>query len=161
MTRISKALNCAPADLMLAVTLADIEDDELAPFISDAGAAGAAMAAKGLAFYKIATDNLEQILAPGSIILVDMSEAAIAAIRTGDIVIAFLQELPRPAPRLRSVPPIEEPPQGAPIVRTVVRQFIAPNLLITNRQGNNVVVGMVNDSFEVHIRGVMVPEKSN
>lgn len=144
MTRLARALNCTPADLMAAATLAGLAED-VAPYVPEGAgqAAAVALGARNLGFYEVRTDALEQIgLVPGSVILIDLSQTAVDAVKTGDVVLVQLYD-PDPM-RLAA--------------HTVLRQFIAPGLLVTNRRTNNLVVTMINDSFEAHIKGVMVPQ---
>tara|TARA_R110000868_G_scaffold936_4_gene7153 strand:+ start:1925 stop:2482 length:558 start_codon:yes stop_codon:yes gene_type:complete len=147
MQRLAKALGCQPSDLFNAATLAEF-NEEATPYVQEGpfAATARALASKGLAYYTIASDSVEQLgIAPGTIVLIDMTQAAVDAVKTGDVVIAQLYN---------ADPNVLQ-------ARTVVRQFIAPNLLVTNRVSNNMVVTMVNDMFEAHIKGVVVPDAAD
>lgn len=145
MQRIAKALECKPFDLVATATLAELHE-EAQPYIAEgpAGAAARALASKGLAYYTITTDSVEQLgIASGDVVLIDLTQQAIDNVKTGDVVLA---QLYHPDPNVLEA-------------RTVIRQFVAPNLLVTNRQRDNMVVTMVNDLFEAHIKGVIVPNE--
>ena len=144
MQRIAKALDCQPSDLMATATLAEFQE-EITPYDPPPLFASStrALASKGLGYFTIKADSVSQLgIAPGDIVLIDMSQKAVDGVKTGDVVIA---QLYHPDPQVMQA-------------RTVVRQFIAPNLLVTNRPSNNLVVTMVNEAFEAHIKGVVVAD---
>ena len=144
MTRIARALDCRPMDLIASATMAEIATEAARYSPADVASSSKALAAKGLAYYRVTSDSVEQTgIAAGDVVLIDMSEAAVDAVKTGDIVIAELQDLDSRSSK----------------ARTVVRQFIAPNLLTTNRRANNIVVSMINEAFEARIRGVLVRDE--
>ena len=142
MQRIAKALGCKPSDLIELATLADFDNDVEAHVAGDVGSAQDALKARGMAFFRVVTDVLEQHgLAPGAIILVDRSESAIAAARTGDAVLAEV---------------ISSSGDVTPS-RVMLRQFIFPSLLVTNRRTGNTVVPLQGSEIECRIVGVVVP----
>lgn len=143
MRLIAKALGVTPADLITAPELQDVLEDvephtsALEPHVSRA------IQARNLATWRITTDALENIgLEPGGVRLFDLSDAAIAAVRTGDVVLLELRDT------RRDVPP-----------KMVLRQFVAPNLIITNRRSTNIAVSMDHRHFTAHIVGVMVRDQ--
>lgn len=87
-------------------------------------------------FYEAKSDVLDQIgIAHGSVLIVDASPEAIEGISSGDAVIAQLYD------EMRAV--------------TVLRQFIAPSLLITNSShANSPIINLRTD--DAAIKGVVV-----
>lgn len=87
-------------------------------------------------FYEVKSEVLDQIgIAQGSILVVDASPEALDGISSGDAVIAQLYD------KMRAV--------------TVLRQFIAPSLLITNSSHANApIINLRSD--DASIKGVVV-----
>lgn len=143
MQRIAAALNCDPMDLV-AATLAKASGDEAVPFSPpEIGAAAAALSARGLKFFKASADTLEAInIAPGRVLLFDTSDAAVSSARTGDVVLA----------RLKAT-------NGIANATTLLRQFISPHLLTTNRHNRNVLIPVRSPDAEATIIGVLVPDE--
>lgn len=96
-----------------------------------------------LAYYVMTSDALEHHhlrIAHGDILVFDLSQKAVDEVSTEKIVIA--QCYPRETEALTA--------------RTIVREYVRPGLLITNRRSGNEIISM-NDpelDFEVHIKGV-------
>jgi transcriptional regulator with XRE-family HTH domain len=141
MRKLAKALNISPLDLLSAAVCAGLAQD-----VEKAGTEGMAesvvraLAVKKLAPYKVLTPALERAgFAPGSTTIVDESKAAIAAVKTGDAVIADVREI------------------GATESYCVLRQFIAPGMLTTNRSGANAVFDVASDDMIVTLRGIATP----
>jgi transcriptional regulator with XRE-family HTH domain len=145
MRRIARSLDCSPADLIAAPTLEEFADDAVSCIPESMTHFSGALASKNLGMFMMASDALEQIGVPrNTTIMVDMSEEAIKNVQTGDVVIAELHDKSH---QLKST--------------TVIRQYIAPGMLITNRRGANFAVNMSNANFEAHIKGVRVPERKS
>lgn len=140
MSRLAQALDCSPADLLAAAVITGGPDEALVcPDDRNDHLIVGALRAQGFERYKIVADSVENVGVPaGSHVLVRASDPTP---QTGDIVIARLTA---------------KPPTSAP-VRIVVRQFVAPDLLLTNRSGANMIAHMNNDSFQAVIIGVVIP----
>jgi len=142
MVRLGKALGCDPAKLILNVP-AEVKSDVVPadpnPVID---AIAAHIATRGLHLYKVTGNSVAQVVgvAPGDTITVDESEAAAAQPAPGDVVLVEI---------------------GAERVR-VRRQFIPPNLVITNRRGANMINNIGGDpTVDPKIVGVLLRDKEN
>lgn len=140
MRKIAKALDVSPTDLLRLPLLEDFQDDAV-PYISAAEPElTRAVHGRDLNFWRIVSDALVGIgLKPGDVRLFDHSQKAVERIATGAVVIASLRDRTDSTKR-----------------RTVVRQFIQPGLLITNRPGTNIAVTLDHANFEGVVRAVMV-----
>lgn len=143
MRRIAKALDVRPSDLLSTATIAEFET-ELQPYLPEASHELAGpLSARDLSYFKVLGASLDRAgITKGKVILVDRSRAAIEARKTGDILVVEVQ--PRDGDRPRKL--------------LILRQFIAPALLTTNRFGLNVSFAIDTPDFVVAIKGVMVPE---
>ena len=85
MRKIATALDVRPAELLETATIAEFED-EVEVFLPDAlGDLAAPLKARNLAYFRVKTDALTLADMPRErVILVDQSEKAIAARKTGD-----------------------------------------------------------------------------
>lgn len=142
MRRIARALNVAPSDLIATATMAEFNED-IEPYRhAERPESDIALQRLGLAFFRVTSDVVELAgIHAGRVILIDMRPAAVAAVRTGDIVVA---QVYAKADLLTA--------------RTVVRQFVAPSLLTTNRRGNNMAIQMDGLDYEAAIKGVWIPD---
>jgi transcriptional regulator with XRE-family HTH domain len=92
-------------------------------------------------WWRVVGHVLDEIdILDGDLILVDHSQAATQAVRTGDVVVAQV-----PAP------------DGSPQATTVFRQYVFPALLITNSARGNLPAINTRES-DARIMGVMVPD---
>lgn len=133
MQKLSEALGCAPADLIAMATLASGDDVE--PFQMATPSVGAAMARKGLHAYRvIGTSVTDAGVAPGDVITVDESRAAIDVAESGSLVL------------------VEIPSTG----QLVLRQFLRPSMLVTNRPGSNLIVRLDDSTIAPNIKGVLI-----
>lgn len=140
--RLAKALDVEPADIIAAVTIAELSEEAVPYDPPETRNVSGALARRNLVFWRIDCNSLEQLgIEAGAVRLFDMNADAVEHVQTGDVVVVQCVDLRR-----------------AGKARTLVRQFVAPNLLVTNRRSGNSVVTLVNDAFEAHIRGVMLPE---
>lgn len=136
MQKLAKAFKCSAADLLDLAFLADIADDVTAANDTGLSAIMAPLRSKGLRIYEVTGDGVEGVgITPGQVITIDESADAIAGVKTGDIVLA----------RVTS-------PQQA----LVLRQFVAPDILLTNRPGNKLAVGLNDKTVSVTIVGVVI-----
>lgn len=142
MRRIAKALEVPPADLLAAVTLAELGEDVSA--YSHAGFAelSPSLSRLGLASYSVIGAAVARTgIGPGKKILVDSTETRLAALAPGDIVLAE----------------VSDPGQPGDTVR-ILRQYMPPGILTTNRQGRNVALDLDNPDVDIRIVGVVVPD---
>lgn len=135
--RLAKALECAPEDLLAAITLASFEQ-EATPYPLPDGDAGKALADQKQALYKPNSDALENLgFEPNDPILFDQSTEACATPRTGDITLVQLTSR-----------------RDADDQAIVVRQYIDPHLFSTNRRGRNTSFHAEEDNFTAVIIGI-------
>lgn len=91
---------------------------------------------------KIITDAVERSgNAPETVVLVDRRPETIEAIRSGDIVVAAVLH-----PELSQQPTL------------ILRQFVAPSLLTTNRDGTNISIDMETGHFHLTLWGVLAKD---
>jgi transcriptional regulator with XRE-family HTH domain len=145
MRKIADALAVSPADLILAPTVTEFREEATAYRPPEMEHLLAQLDMAGKVFMTITSDSVLNLgIKPGDVRLFDASQTATDAVRTGDVVIA---QLYHPEPNVLEAV-------------SVVRQFIAPGLLVTNRPGPNMAFEMVNPNFEAAIKMVMVPGKA-
>lgn len=140
MRRIARALDVEPADLLATATRAEFADD-LKPYLPEASDDLAKpLKARNLRYSKVLRPSLELAGIPrGKIILVDYSPSAVKAVRTGDLVVVALQFT-----------------EGDPVL--LLRQFVAPSLLTTNRRGRNTSFSLEGEEFGVTLKGVVASD---
>lgn len=140
MIRISKALDCMPEDLLGPIALAQFEESA-EPYLSDNDQVSQALSDLNKFLYVTNSTALESIgIAPDQPILFDMSAAACEDLRTGDIVLIQLMDR-----------------DGSMHAKSLIRQFIAPDMLTTNRRGRNFSFHLSEESFTTQIKGVHRP----
>lgn len=138
MQSIAKALGVEPIDLLSVAMAAEIRPD-LIPAHKASGAAKKALDALGFIEYQATTNALERAgIAAGASCIFNCTEAAIGALVTGDVVAASAK--------------IDELPQRV----LILRQYIEPGLLTTNRAGINVAVATDDPHILIEICGVLV-----
>lgn len=138
MMRIANALEVPPEDLLPALSVGSFEE-ERQPYEAETPAdLRRALAAQNQFLFSPGSNALELLgFGPETPILFDMSKEACADVQTGDIVI--VQVISR---------------DDESSARTLLRQFIAPGLLTTNRSGRNVSFHMEDEKISAQIRGV-------
>lgn len=142
--RLSQALDCAPEDLLGPIALAHFEE-EATLYTAENPDVQRALARDNKFLYVPNSRAIEALgYGPRDPILFDQCAEACADLRTGDIVIVQLMD--------RS---------DAMYARTIVRQFIAPDLLTTNRPGRNFAFHLDEETFTAQVRGVHRPSLSN
>lgn len=134
MTRLAEALACTPADLIANVVAAEVsaevEEVEGTPV-------SAAIAHRGLHIYRVTQRSVINAgIKPGDIITVDESEQAIAGLKGLEVVLVEI----------------------GPDKNKVLRQFVPPNLLITNRGGANLAISLEDPTVNPEIVGVVLPQ---
>lgn len=142
MRRIAKALEVTPADLITAPLLQDFQDDA-AEYESEAEAhLLRAMKQRNLVPWIIRSNCLENLgIMEGQVRTFDLSQEAVENVATGSVVLARLYER-----------------GNRNEVRTVIRQFVAPGLLVTNQKVTNLAVTLDHPNVEGIILGVMVED---
>lgn len=134
MRKLSVALQCAPSDLIAVAAMVET-DNEVEPAALPHNGVDAALRRRGMAIYRVTGRSLENAgIRPGDIITVDRSPDAIADAANASPVIVE----------------IENPPV------LVLRQFIRPGLLVTNRDGANLAVSLTDRSVPMRIVGVVI-----
>lgn len=138
MRRIARALDVEPADLLAAATRAEFDND-LEVYLPEAsGDLAKPLNARHLRYFKVLRPSVELAGIPrGKIILVDHSPATLKAKRTGDVLALQLT--------------FED---GDTVL--LLRQYVAPALMTTNRNGRNTSFALDGEDFSVAIKGVVV-----
>lgn len=133
MHAIAAALECSPADLIANVIVGDAKD-EVEPAVIDGGITNA-IAKKGLKLYRVVHSSLSEIdVNAGDLLTIDESSDAIATINDASVVLVQMAD-----PQI-----------------LVLRQYLRPGLLVTNRPGVNVAVRTNDRSVALSIRGVVI-----
>lgn len=142
MRKIATALEVTPADLIQSPTLAEFRDEAAVYLSPTAEHLLRPLRGRALAFMTVSTDSLLNLgIKPGDVKLFDLSPEAVNGVTTGDVVVAQLYDS-----------------KELLVAKTVIRQFIAPGLLTTNRPTTNVAFTLINANFEAVIKGVLVPD---
>ncbi len=132
MQKIAEALKCTPADLIATAAVAEVKD-EVEPVQMDAVAR--AIADKGLLVYRVTGRSVIRVgIAPGDVITVDTTQAAIDALKGMEVVVAEI---------------------GAEKSK-VLRQFLPPDMLYQNRSGSNMAVSLSDPVMQPRILGVVL-----
>jgi hypothetical protein len=127
-------LACSPADLIANVVAAEVKCD--VEILDGTDPVVRAIASRGLRAYRVTERSVINVgIGPGDIITVDESHGAVSAPKLGDIVL------------------VEIGPQR----NKVLRQFIPPSMLVTNRSGANLAIDLNDPSVTPEIVGVVLP----
>lgn len=148
MQHFAKALNVRPIDLIAAATIADFVD-ETEPYVPETADLVAPLASRKLYYFRVMTDSVSLAGAKrGGIVLFDGSKGALDGLQTGDIVHL------RVYPRARTTNAKADPKKGI----SLIRQFVAPGLYVTNRKGANTAFADTDAGidFQISVCGVMV-----
>lgn len=141
MQRFAKALDVAPIDLLSLAIVGALQDDVRPDEIKAAPEIAAALRQRHISSFRIRTNVLESRgFKPGTGALVDTGPPALERLKTGDVVVAEIEDLSHPGSRY-----------------LVLREFIAPALLVTNRPGTNHAIRTDDDGLAVRIIGVAIP----
>jgi len=136
MEQIAEILHVAAADLIANVVLAEIVD-EVEPVEADA--VTRSIGAMGLRVYRVtARSVIKTGIQPGDIITVNEADAATKAPNIGDVV---LVEMRNPKAKAKA---------------RVLRQYVPPDMLVTNRGGANLAITLDDPSVEPVIVGVVL-----
>lgn len=141
--RIAPGLSVNPLELLHNVTTAHARLGDVRESVPPRDAAGIALARSQIRLFSVEQDSVEDAgVAPGSLIAVDCKPEAIANIPEGAVVVAEAQETEESLPVL------------------LLRQFVRPATLMTNRRGGaNVIIRLDNHGFaSLKIIGVQVAE---
>jgi transcriptional regulator with XRE-family HTH domain len=138
---LANILEVSPLDLLGIAVIAQLQNEVEAQRLSLDTSIVAALAQKGLATYTVTSGSLTNLgFKPGMSVVVDTTDQAKQDIQTGAIVIAEVAV--RETPTQRGL---------------VMRQFIAPSLLTTNRPGRNASFSLEDADLQVRIVGVVLP----
>jgi transcriptional regulator with XRE-family HTH domain len=136
MQRLAKSFGVHAGQLLDMAMLAEIVDEVAPAPLGDLASLGPALQKRGLRVYNVTGDNVTGAgINPGDVITVDESPEAIAAIQTGDIALAE----------------VTAPQRGI-----VLRQWVAPDILLTNRPGAKIAMGLSDTSVSVRVIGVVI-----
>ena len=144
MRRIAKALDVEPADLLETATFVNL-DNEVEPYIGTiSDAVASAIRASDLTVLRVTGKHLENLgISKGYEAVFNTSQAMIGSMKTGDIALVKVTRLSDG----RSA--------------KIIRQFVSPSILITNRRGRNVTINMSEPRFQIQILGVLVKADVN
>ena len=132
MTRLAEALGCSPADLIANVVTAEVKPDVEAV---EATAITDAIAHRDLHVYRVIERSVINAgVKPGDTITIDESDQAIGALKGLEIVLVEI----------------------GPDKNKVLRQYVPPNLLITNRGGANLAINLEDPTVNPVIVGVVL-----
>jgi len=135
MQRLARVLQCMPSDLISTAMVADVADEVEAVRPEEVGSIRG-LASRGFQFWRVTGDSLANAgVDVGDIIAVDISTTTQP--KPGDCVVVRLTR------------------DGHPPA-TVLRQWLPPGLLTTNRPGLNTSLQVENDSFRVDVIGVIL-----
>jgi transcriptional regulator with XRE-family HTH domain len=141
MMRIAEALEVSPIDLLGIAVVAELRDEVEPIVFAVDGNIAAALAMKGLAAYRVTASSVSNLgIGVGSTIPVDTSSGARTNVATGALVVARVSRR-----------------HSGEHLGLVLRQFIAPGLLTTNKPGRNASFGLDDDELSVEIIGVALP----
>lgn len=136
MQKLAKAFGCSAADLLDFAALAETDDDVAPADMAQLGPLASAIAKRGLITYQVTGGSVANLgVRIGDLIAVDTSKEAIAQIKMGDVV---LVEMDGPRKAL------------------VLRQYVQPGLIVTNRDGNNIAVSLSDLSLKPNVVGVVL-----
>ncbi len=140
MRELAKGLDVRPADLISAITLADFSD-EVEPALYGPETMQQSLQTLGIKSYTVISDSVELAGYPAtSPILVNEAPQSPEGLKTGDIVLATVSE-------------VDDNTESF----MIIRQFIAPKILITNREGSNLALNLDDDDLVIEIVGSIVP----
>lgn len=138
MQQLAEAFGCSVADVLNFAALSNLKNEvEAAEMV---GSIASAMAKKGLRAYTVLESAVDGAgVTAGDIITVDESPAALDDIPTGALVLADVE--------LKGV--------GA---TRIIRQYLKPGRLATNREGSNIMLSIRDPSLRVEIVGVVMAD---
>lgn len=139
--RYAVALEVAPADIMAAPELADVESEIEPATIDGMPQLSRLIGSRGLSVYRVVKSRLTTAgIEDGALVMVDATPAAIAAMKPGDAVVVRLT--------------------GSEIL--LLRQIIPPSLLVTNEPGpHNAVMRLDDRSIAIEIVGVAIRDTTD
>jgi transcriptional regulator with XRE-family HTH domain len=142
--RLSGALDVPPIDLLGIAVVAELRDEVEPLLLSIDDTLAAAIATKGFAAYRVATSAVQNLdIKVGTTLPVDTSAEALRQIKTGSLVLARVSSR-----------------KSGEHLGLVIRQFIAPSLLTTNRPGRNASFSVDDDELCVEIIGIAMTTRA-
>lgn len=139
--RLSNALDVPAIDLLGIAIVAELANEVEPQLIAVDSSIAAALALKGIATYKVLASSIPNLgIKAGATLPVDTTPEAIQGISTGSVVVA-------------TVTPSNQPDGTV----TILRQFISPGLLTTNRPGRNAILNIDDEEVMVDLIGVALP----
>lgn len=141
MRRLADALDVSSLELLPIALSADLRTDAIEADMPTAGPIASAMASKGLKPFKMLTGAVERLgIQAGDMVVVDCSLTEPAP---NSVVVAAVTEL---------LPDSSEASQP----HVIVRQYIVPGMLVTNRSTRNVVIDIGDSAIAVEIIGTVI-----
>lgn len=141
MRLLASALGVQPADLLVSAALATIRDEIEPARPNGMSNVARALSARSMKLYRVLENSLEDagILA-GQVFLADETSEAARNAKTGDIVVCRLKK------------------RGTSDAGGLaIRMFVAPDMLVTNRSGNNIAIKLNDLSIDAQVVGVVIP----
>jgi transcriptional regulator with XRE-family HTH domain len=140
MRSIAEQFGVKPAELLSDAVLAELCDDVAAETPQAMALIAGALKARKMGIYRVLSDAVSDAgIAPGSLIVADHNESAIAAARSGDVVIAEVRRAMTEETTL------------------IMRVLVRPDLLVTNRPRANVAIKLQDESVDARLCAVVVP----
>jgi len=141
MLKLSHALDVEPVDLLPLAIVAGLANDVACDEIEAPHHVAAVLRQRQMRSFKVCTNAVESRgIKRGDSVVVDARPEAVDAIRDRDLVIAEVRDRGKP--------------NGPSFL--VLREFVAPALLTTNRPGQNHIFRLDDDSLDVRIIGVVI-----
>lgn len=132
--RLAEALGVRPADLISAVTAVEMANELIQV---DSPGINSALKSIGLSTWRVTADSLNRIgVAPGSVVLVREIDGTLDDVNPGSIVVL-------------------EAPDGA----RLIRQFLPPSLVTTNRAGTNIAIDLIDENPGLRVVAVVVSDQ--
>jgi transcriptional regulator with XRE-family HTH domain len=138
---LANILEVSPLDLLGIAVIAQLQNEVEAQRLSLDPSIATALAHKGLLAYTVTSGSLANLgFRPGMSVVVDTSDEAKRDLQTGAVVIA------------------EVATRGEPVHKgLVMRQFMSPALLTTNKPGRNASFSLDDADLDVKIVGIVLP----
>lgn len=135
MERVARALRVSPSDLLDVQFTTSISPDIIEAKIAGLGTAAHHIASRGVKLYQVIGTSVEQAgIEPNELIVVDETPAALENLQSGSVVVVAIGSAET----------------------LVLRQWLAPNLLVTNHAGSNSVVSVSGRGLSARVVGVVV-----
>lgn len=137
---LASALGVQPADLLVSAALATIRHEIEPAQPTGLANVARALSSRSMKLYRVLENSLEDAgIRAGHVFLADEAPDVGQRIKTGDVVVCRLKK------------------RGSDTSALAIRMFVAPDMLVTNRNGNNIAIKLNDLSIDATIVGVVVP----